>query len=210
VLILHSIDEDNEDGDDKMLKQKITDAIHSISDCEDFQENIVTCFDDTVSCAKSTFLLVIQTKFQKELLLKYGNRVCMMDAIYRTTKYGFPCFFLTVKTSLGIGRVVATIIPQNENEDMLTEGIQILKQWNPEWQPLYFMMDKSTVELNAVGNVFPSCFRLLCDFRRAQAWQRWVSKSANGVTSRDKDNMVLTYLKKLAYAITGKFVVSVK
>ena len=42
VLILHSIDEDNEDGDDKMLKQKITDAIHSISDCEDFQENIVT------------------------------------------------------------------------------------------------------------------------------------------------------------------------
>ena len=55
-----------------------------------------------------------------------------MDAIYRTTKYGFPWFFLTVKTSLGIGRVVATIIPQNENEDMLTEGLQILKQWNPD------------------------------------------------------------------------------
>ena len=73
-----------------------------------------------------------------------------------------------------------------------------------------FYDGKSTVELNAVGNVFPSCFRLLCDFHRAQAWQRWVSKSANGVTSRDKDNMVLTYLKKLAYAITGKFVVSVK
>ena len=50
------------------------------------------------------------------------------------------------------------------------------------------MMDKSsTVELNAVGKVFPSCFRLLCDFHRAQAWQRWVSKSANGVTLQDKD-----------------------
>ena len=71
------------------------------------------------------------------------------------------------------------------------------------------MMDKSNVELSAVGNVSPSCFRPLCDFHRAQAWQCWVSKYANGVTSRDKD-MVLTYLKKLAYAITGKFVVSVK
>ena len=55
----------------------------------------------------------------------------MMDAIYRTTKYGFPCFFLTVKTSQE-QVVVATIIPQNENEDMLTEGLQILKQWNPD------------------------------------------------------------------------------
>ena len=52
----------------------------------------------------------------------------MMDAIYRTTKYGFPCFFLTVKTSLGIGRVVGNIIA----DIMLTEGLQILKQWNPE------------------------------------------------------------------------------
>ena len=70
----NSIDEDNDDNDEKVLKQKsITDAIHSITDVEDFQENIVTCFDESISSAKSTFLLVIQTKFQKELLLKYGN-----------------------------------------------------------------------------------------------------------------------------------------
>ena len=203
-MILCSIDVDIDDGGDEVIMRKINIAIHSIIDAEDVQENMVTSVDKNVSHMKSTFLLVIQTKFQKELMLKYGNRVCMMDAIYRTTKYGFPCFFLTVKTSLGLGRVVATIIPQHETEDMVTEGLQILKQWNPNWKPLYFMMDKSSVELNAVGNVFSSCYRLLCDFHRAQAWQRWVNKSANGVASCDKD-MIFTYLKKLAYAITGKF-----
>ena len=55
-----------------------------------------------------------------------------------------------MKTSLGLGRVTATIIPHNENEDLLSEGIRILKQWNPDWKPNFFMMDKSSVQLNAV------------------------------------------------------------
>ena len=76
----------------------------------------------------STFLLVFQTKAQKELMSKYGNNITLMDGIYRTTKYGFPCIFLTVKTSIGTGMVVATIIPQYENEDLLVEGLTILKE----------------------------------------------------------------------------------
>ena len=112
-------------------------------------------------------------------------------------------FFITVKTSLGLGRVTATVIP------MLSEGLQVLQQWNPDWKPNFFMMDKSSVELNAVGNVFPLCVRLLCDFHRAQAWQRWVNKSANGVVYDDKE-LVFTYLKKLAYAISGMLYVHSK
>lgn len=150
----------------------------------------------------STFLLVLQTSFQQQLLQKYGNLITMMDGIYRTTKYGFPCFFVTVKTSLGIGRVVATIVTQDETELLLTEGLKILKQWNPNWTPSYFMTDKSSIELGAIGSTFPSCIRLLCDFHRAQAWERWVSKTANGVLSSDKD-MVLSFFKDLAYANTG-------
>ena len=73
-----------------MAKQRISEAVHCIADMEkvESQENFVTGFGkDDVLSAKSTFLLVIQTKFQKELLLKYGNTISMMDAIYRTTKY---------------------------------------------------------------------------------------------------------------------------
>ena len=69
---------------------------------------------------KTTFLLVMQTKHQQELLGKFGNLVTLMDGVYCTTKYGFPCFFVTVKSSLGMGKVVATIIPQYGSE----EGLQ--------------------------------------------------------------------------------------
>lgn len=161
---------------------------------------------ERASTTKQSFLLVIQTKHQQELLVKYGNVVTLMDSVYRTTKYGFPCFFLTVKTSLGMGRVVATVIPQYESEELLVEGLQILKQWNPSWSPLFTMTDKSSVELGAIGIVHPSCIRLLCDFHRAQAWERWVNKSANGVLSQDRD-LVLSYLKDLAYASTGKIMI---
>lgn len=156
----------------------------------------------TASHSDATFLLVLQTKTQQELLNKYGNNITLMDAIYRTTKYGFPCIFLTVKTSIGSGRVVATIIPQHESEDLLIEGLNILKQWNPLWCPKFTMTDKSAVELGAIGQVFPSTIRLLCDFHRNQAWERWVSKNSNDVLPLDRD-VVLAHLKKLAYALTG-------
>ena len=141
-------------------------------------------------------------------MLKYGNDITLMDGIYKTTKYGFPCIFLTVKTSIGFGRVVATIIPQHESEDLLVEGLRILKQWNPQWSPKFTMTDKSAIELGAIGQVFPSAIRLLCDFHRSQAWERWVSKNANDVQPQDRDG-VLAHLKKLAYAQTGMYIVCI-
>jgi len=70
-----------------------------------------------------------------------------MDAMYKTLRYGFPFFFMVVKTALEIGRVVATIIPQYETEEFIQEGLQKLKEWNPGWSPQFFMADKSAQEL---------------------------------------------------------------
>ena len=65
--------------------------------------------------ADQSFLLVLQTKQQSKWLQQYGNTITCMDATYKTLPYGFPCFFLLVKTALGIGRVVGTIIPQHSS-----------------------------------------------------------------------------------------------
>ena len=67
-----------------------------------------------ISSEKDSFLLVMQTQHQQTLLRKYGNTVILMVGVYRTTKYSFPCFFC----SLGMGKVVGTIIPQNKNESL--------------------------------------------------------------------------------------------
>ena len=111
--------------------------------------------------------------------------------------------FLVVRTSIGIGRVVGTIIPQYENEELITEGLSILTQWNPDWKPRFFMMDKSSVELGPVAAIHPQCFRLLCDFHRAQAVEMWVNKGTNGVHPTDKA-LVTEAFRRLAYATTGK------
>ena len=81
------------------------------------------------------------------------------NTVNRTNKYGFPCFFVVIKTALGLGRVVGTIIPQFETTTMISRGLEIIKSWNPQWDPKYFMTDKSYVELEAIVDVFPSCIR---------------------------------------------------
>ena len=111
--------------------------------------------------------------------------------------------FLVVRTSIGIGRVVGTIIPQYENEELITEGLSILTQWNPDWKPRFFMMDKSSVELGPVAAIHPQCFPLLCDFHRAQAVEMWVNEGTNGVHPTDKA-LVTDAFRRLAYATTGK------
>ena len=118
--------------------------------------------------------------------MRYGNDVTCMDAIHKTAKYGFPCFFLVVRTSLGIGCVVETIVPQYETEELITEGLSTIKKWNPDWKPQFFMTDKSSAELGAIAAARPQCFRLLCEIHRAQAVERWVNKGTNRVQPSDK------------------------
>ena len=169
----------------------------------------------------SSFLLVYQTKLQSDWLKRFGNTITCMDAVYKTLRYGFPCFFLVVKTSIGVGRVVGTIIPQFETEELIAEGLQVIKKWNPLWSPKYFMTDKSAQELGlwacensnnyscnyyqttgAIALVHPECIRLVCDFHSLQAVERWTNKSQNGVRHEDKCT-VKSLFKQLLYASSG-------
>ena len=178
--------------------------------------------------ADQSFLLVLQTKQQSKWLQQYGNTITCMDATYKTLRYGFPCFFLLVKTALGIGRVVGTIIPQHETEELIQEGLEKLKEWNPGWSPQFSMTDKSAQELGMVpkvkvdvlysaklnifavysyspgafGNVHPNCIRLICDFHTLQAVERWVNCSWHCVPPESK-SIVKAAFKKLVYAKNG-------
>ena len=46
-------------------------------------------------------LYVHQEAWQRNLLQKYGNNICLMDATYKTTKYVLPLFFVIVNTNAG-------------------------------------------------------------------------------------------------------------
>ena len=66
-----------------------------------------------------------------------------------------PCilFFLVVKTIMSY-QIVGAYVSENESEGNITEALQILKQWNFEFKPKYFMTDYSTEEIGTVKTVF--------------------------------------------------------
>ena len=88
-------------------------------------------------------LYVHQDQWQKDLLIRYGNLLILMDATvatYKTTKYSAPLFFLCVKTN-GLYTVVGEFIVQSEDcENILVE---VISNWNPDWKPQFFKKDKS-------------------------------------------------------------------
>eukprot|EP00112_Aurelia_sp_Birch-Aquarium-sp1_P004313 Seg1487.9 transcript_id=Seg1487.9/GoldUCD/mRNA.D3Y31 product="hypothetical protein" protein_id=Seg1487.9/GoldUCD/D3Y31 len=124
-----------------------------------------------------------------------------MDATYKTMRYAMPLFFLCVRTNVNY-EVVAAFIIQNETTAEIEKALSIIRDWNKNWTPNYFMCDCDEKEINAIETIFKDhdCFVYLCDFHREQAWTRWVSKTEHGVT-RVKDE-VLCRLRRLAKADT--------
>jgi len=82
--------------------------------------------DGTVaeSLTFETFLFVHQTCWQKEMLLKYGQEIVLLDATYKTCRSDLPVFFLSVLTNSGY-TVVGTFIIQRESRELIKEALQV-------------------------------------------------------------------------------------
>ena len=148
---------------------------------EDKQRPSLTC--------SQTLLVIHQEKWQKQLLERYGNTMSMLDATYKTIKYELALFFLCVRTNVGYS-VVAEFIVQEESAEKIAEALGVIKQWNPSWNPSFFMTDYSEAELLAIEQVFPSAKSFICDFHREQAWERWVRDHKHGLTKEQGEELL--------------------
>jgi len=148
--------------------------------------------------ASQTLLLVLQEEWQKRILERYGNTISLIDATYKTTQYDLPLFFVCVRTNVGY-MVVAEFVVQSEESDKIHEAIEVIKQWNPKWNPRYFMCDYSETELLALEASFPGVKVYLCDFHREQAWERWAKNTKHGLT-REESETLLSLLRDCAGA----------
>ena len=101
-----------------------------------------------------SLLFCHQTKEQRQLLHKYGNQMCLLDATYRTTKYALPLFFLCVRTNVCY-QVVGSFVVQYENMASIQRALMVFKEWNPAWHPSFFMVDFAEEEIQALERVFP-------------------------------------------------------
>ncbi len=55
---------------------------------------------------------------------------------------------------------------------MVQSSLQVIKEWNPDWNPKFFMIDHDVKEQNAIYKVYEDAKQLLCLFHRKQAWAR--------------------------------------
>ena len=147
---------------------------------------------------EQTLLWIHQSKWQQELLARYGNTISVIDATYKITKYDLALFFICVRTNVGYS-VVAEFVVQSETAASISEALAKLKLWNPNWCPLYFMSDYSEAELVALEEVFPTTTVYLCDFHREQAWDRWAKGHKHGLSQSEAEEL-LTLLRACAWA----------
>ena len=99
-------------------------------------------------------LFVHQSKWQAQILQKYGNEICLLDATYKTSKFDIPLFSLCVQTNCGYV-VVGSFMIQHETAANIMETLHILHDWNPDWCPSFFMTDFDEREIRAIETEFP-------------------------------------------------------
>ena len=166
-------------------------------------ESVETVSGETFCAVKltQTLLWVHQQQWQRELLTRYGNNISLIDATYRTMKYELPLFFVCVRTNVGYS-VVAQFIVQSESVECISEALNVLKEWNSNWNPPFFLCDFSDAEFSALKQAFPSTTVYGCDFHREQAWTRWVQDRKNALEQSDADSL-LELLRACAWAPPG-------
>ena len=74
-----------------------------------------------------TLLVLHQMSWQRRLLLRYGQDICLLDATYKTCKYALSLFFSLCQNKCRLYAVVATFIIQNETRKDIEEALQIIK-----------------------------------------------------------------------------------
>lgn len=132
------------DEDDTQQNSEMDD-----DESDEGKEETVYLTRHTKSHDGKRLLFIHQNAWQRRLLERYGNDICLLDATYKTTKYALPLFFVVVKTNVDY-QIVASFVTQNETTESIAEALGVLSEWNPGWCPSYFFTDLCEQEINAI------------------------------------------------------------
>ena len=84
--------------------------------------------------------------------------------------------------------------------ECISEALNVLKEWNSNWNPPFFLCDYSDAEFSALKQAFPSTTVYGCDFHREQAWTR---KDRKNALERSDADCLLELLCACAWAPPG-------
>ena len=118
-------------------------------------------------------ILGIQTEFQKDMLLKFGDKCVCIDSTHGTNMYDFNLITVLVIDGFGEGIPVAWAIANREDVTMLVEFLKAIKKRTGHLKPQWFMSDDANQYFNAWKGVFwgDETTKLLCAWHVDRAWR---------------------------------------
>lgn len=94
-----------------------------------------------------------QTPHQQRLMRRYNMQVIVTQISDLHSKIPFPLFCLFVQTNVDY-QLVGEFIVQTNEQSMVAEGLQIIKDWNPGWSPKFVVVDFNDQQIAAVESIF--------------------------------------------------------
>ena len=94
-----------------------------------------------------------QTSHQQRIMRRYNTQVILTQISDLHSKIPFPLFCLYVQTNVDY-QLVGSFICQANDQAMISEGLQIIKEWNPGWSPKFIVVDFEEQQITAVESVF--------------------------------------------------------
>ncbi|XP_056142815.1 uncharacterized protein LOC130118399 [Lampris incognitus] len=132
--------------------------------------------------------------------------MCFMDASGNMDRHHCRVFLLLTHSCAG-GLPLGIIITQSEEEQVILEGLELLKSLLDEESfsgrgesgPMIFLTDDSRAERAALSRAFPQAKLFLCSFHLLQAVWRWLWCKENDISMSDRTTL-FAVVKDLLYA----------
>ena len=129
---------------------------------------------NTTNVMEPDFILCIQTNFQKDMILKFGNDTICMDSTHGTNMYDFKLVTIAVIDEYGEGIPVGWMISNREDAAMLSEFLKAIRKCTGNIQPNWFMTDDAEQYFNAWKAVFgctDKTRKILCAWHIDRSWR---------------------------------------
>ncbi|XP_029196009.2 uncharacterized protein LOC114961482 [Acropora millepora] len=161
-----------------------------ISDWEESTDNPVLYYklqgeeaEDGYDLAKDDFFLVVQTPFQREMLLKFAQKGICCDSTHGTNGYDFLLTTIHVIDEFGEGVPAAWCISSHEDYTTMVIFMNEIKKRCGNIHSQYFMSDMANQFYNAWIAVMESRpQKLLCTWHVDKGWKEELRKKVGDVT----------------------------
>ena len=137
---------------------------------------------------KDDFLLGIQTEFQRDIMMEFGNNIICIDATHNTNMYDFYLITIVVVDEFGEGIPVGWVLSNREDGCILTQFFKNIHKRTGELMPNIFMSDDAEQCWNSWSAIYRNTKtkKLLCKWQIDRAWRKGLAEHVSKQEDRIK------------------------